>query len=147
MRFLDEVHILAGGKSTHLSPYAKVLPKPLLPVGETPTLEILLRQMKRSGIEEAKLTVGHLSQLLQLFFQNGEELGMRITYSFEEQPLGTAGPLSLIEGPDDIFIVANSDVLTTLELNDLIGYHKNSGASVTISMHTRNVKLTLGYFN
>ncbi len=63
-------------------------------------LEILLRQMKRAGIDEAVLTVGHLAEMLRLFFQNGEKIGLKISYSFEESPLGTAGPLSLIDGLD-----------------------------------------------
>ncbi|MFN2237363.1 MAG: sugar phosphate nucleotidyltransferase [Anaerolineales bacterium] len=136
--------ILAGGRGTRLAPYTKILPKPLLPIGEMPILEIMLRQMKRSGINDVILTVGHQAQLLQLFFQNGEDLGMQISYSFEEQPLGTAGPLSLVQELNNTFLVTNGDVLTTMELNQLIDYHKNSGAAATIAMHTRQVKVDLG---
>lgn len=136
--------VLAGGRGTRLAPYTKILPKPLLPIGEMPILEIMLRQMKRSGIHDVILTVGHLAQLLQLFFQNGEDLGMQISYSYEEQPLGTAGPLSLVQELNDTFLVTNGDVLTTLVLNQLIDYHKSSCAAATIAMHTRQVKVDLG---
>src|SRR5512147_972305 len=99
--------VLAGGKGTRLAPYTKILPKPLMPIGDMPILEILMRQMKRAGVDEIILTVGHLAHLLQAFFQDGSQLGVNLTYSFEDQPLGTAGPLSLVKGLDDTFLVCN----------------------------------------
>lgn len=136
--------ILAGGKGTRLAPYTKVLPKPLMPIGDMPILEILLRQIKRAGIDEVVLTVGHLAGLLQAFFQDGQSLGLKISYSFENYPLGTAGPLSLVQGLDDTFLVANGDVLTTLDLADLFKYHRRSGAAATIATHKRTVNVDLG---
>jgi NDP-mannose synthase len=136
--------ILAGGKGTRLKPYTTILPKPLMPIGDMPILEILLRQIKRAGIHEAILTVGHLAELLRLFFQDGERLGMQITYSYEDKPLGTAGPLSLVKGLDESFMVANGDVLTTLPLSELIAYHHNTRATATIAMHRRQVYIDLG---
>lgn len=137
--------ILAGGKGTRLAPYTKVLPKPLVPIGDMPILEILLRQMKTSGVDHVILTVGHLSGLIRAFFQDGERLGLSIDYSYESSPLGTAGPLSLIaEKIDDAFIVANGDVLTTLNLKDLVASHRKSGAAATIASHQRRIKIDLG---
>jgi NDP-sugar pyrophosphorylase family protein len=136
--------ILAGGKGTRLAPYTKILPKPLLPIGDMPILEVLLRQMKRAGVDEAILTVGHLAQLLQLFFQNGERLGMNIRYSYEDHPLGTAGPLSLVGPLEGTFLVSNGDVLTTLDIADVVARHRQSGAAATIAMHKRKVKIDLG---
>lgn len=136
--------ILAGGKGTRLKPYTTILPKPLMPIGDMPILEILLRQMKRVGVNEAVLTVGHLAELLRLFFQDGERLGLNITYSYEDTPLGTAGPLSLVDGLDDTFLVANGDVLTTLPLANLLAHHHLSGAMATIAMHRRQVYIDLG---
>ena len=136
--------VLAGGKGTRLAPYTKVLPKPLMPIGDMPILEIILRQMQRAGIDEVILTVGHLAGLLQAFFQDGQNLGIKISYSFEDNPLGTAGPLSMVEGLDDTFLVCNGDVLTTLNLSDLIAYHRHSGAIATIATHTRNIHVDLG---
>jgi NDP-sugar pyrophosphorylase family protein len=136
--------VLAGGKGTRLAPYTKILPKPLLPIGEIPILEILLRQMKRGGVEEIVLTVGHLAELLRVFFQDGKRLGLSIRYSYEDKPLGTSGPLSLVEGLDDTFLVTNGDVLTTLDFQDLVNSHRQSGAAATIAMHTRKEKIDLG---
>jgi NDP-sugar pyrophosphorylase family protein len=136
--------ILAGGKGTRLRPYTTVFPKPLMPIGDMPILEIMLRQMKRAGVTDAVLTVGHLAELLRAFFQDGEKLGLNITYSYEDAPMGTAGPLSLIRGLDETFLVTNGDVLTTLDLADLVAHHKQSNAAATIAMHARKVKIDLG---
>jgi len=136
--------VLAGGKGARLAPYTKILPKPLMPIDDMPILEILLRQMKRAGISEVILTVGHLAGLLQAFFQDGQRLGMKIYYSYEDKPLGTAGPLSLVEGLDDAFLVTNGDILTTLDLRTLIVAHRTSGAIATIATHHRQVNVDLG---
>lgn len=136
--------VLAGGKGARLAPYTKVLPKPLMPIGDMPILEILLRQMKRAGVDEAILTVGHLAGLLRAFFQDGKRLGLKIRYSYEDQPLGTAGPLSLVTGLDSTFLVTNGDVLTSLDLRALVEAHKQSGAVATIATHQRKVNVDLG---
>lgn len=136
--------VLAGGKGTRLAPYTSILPKPLMPIGEMPILEVMLRQMKTVGIEDVVLTVGHLSELLRAFFQNGERLGINIAYSYEDTPLGTAGPLSLIQGLDSTFLVTNGDVLTSLNLKDLLSFHKSQGSIATIAVHQRQIKIDLG---
>lgn len=136
--------VLAGGRGTRLRPYTQILPKPLMPIGDMPILEVILRQMKAAGVNEVVLAVGHLSELLRTFFQNGERLGMEIAYSYEDQPLGTAGPIALIDGLDDTFIVTNGDVLTTMDFRALIDYHKAQDATATIAVHERYVKIDLG---
>jgi NDP-sugar pyrophosphorylase family protein len=136
--------ILAGGKGTRLTPYTKILPKPLMPIGDMPILEILLRQIRRAEINEVILTVGHLAHLLQAFFQGGEQFGLNIQYSFEDHPLGTAGPLSLVKGLEDTFLVANGDILTTLDIKALVENHRASGTIATIATHARQIKIDLG---
>jgi NDP-sugar pyrophosphorylase family protein len=136
--------ILAGGKGTRLAPYTKILPKPLMPIGDMPVLEILLRQFKSSGIDEVVLTVGHLGKLISTFFQDGAHLGLHISYSFEDQPLGTAGPLSLVGDLNDTFLVANGDVLTTLDFCSLIDYHRSHKAIATIAAHDRKTRMDYG---
>jgi NDP-sugar pyrophosphorylase family protein len=136
--------VLAGGKGARLAPYTKILPKPLMPIGDMPILEVLLRQMKRAGIEEVVIAVGHLSGLLHAFFQDGSNLGLRITYSYEDTPLGTAGPLSLVRDLDKTFLVSNGDVLTTLEFRDLLRFHAEQKAAVTIAVHCRKVDIDFG---
>ena len=136
--------VLAGGRGARLAPYTKILPKPLMPIGDMPILEVMLKQMKRAGVTDVTLTVGHLANLLRTFFMDGGQWGMNISYSYEEKPLGTAGPLSLINGLDSTFLVTNGDVLTTLDLRELVAYHKSQGGIATIAVHRRQVKIDLG---
>ena len=136
--------ILAGGKGARLAPYTKVLPKPLMPIGDMPILEVLLRQMKASGVDDVVLTVGHLSELLKAFFQDGRQWGLNIEYSYEEKPLGTAGPIALVSGLQDTFLVSNGDVLTTLDLQELVRFHKSQRAIATIASYRRRVHIDLG---
>jgi len=136
--------VLAGGKGTRLAPYTHILPKPLMPIGDMPILEVLLKQMRQAGIKDVTLTVGHLANLLQTFFKDGHQWNMNISYSYEEKPLGTAGPLSLIDGLDSTFLVTNGDVLTTLDLKELVDFHKSQGGIATIAVHQRKVNIDLG---
>jgi NDP-sugar pyrophosphorylase family protein len=136
--------VLAGGKGARLAPYTRILPKPLMPIGDMPILEVILRQMKQAGIEDVVLTVGHLAQLLRTFFLDGGQWGLKICYSYEDRPLGTAGPLSLIRGLDSTFLVTNGDVLTTLNLRELLDFHRVQGSIATIAVHRRQVKIDLG---
>jgi NDP-sugar pyrophosphorylase family protein len=136
--------ILAGGKGTRLAPYTNILPKPLMPIGDMPILEVILRQIKAAGIQKVVLAVGHLSGLLRAFFQDGHQWGLEIEYSYEPCPLGTAGPIALVEGLSDTFLVTNGDVLTTMQLSDLINFHEKHKAIATIAVHHRKVKIDLG---
>ena len=136
--------ILAGGKGTRLSPYTKVLPKPLMPIGDMPILEVILRQIKLAGITDIVLTVGHLSELLRTFFQDGSRLGLDISYNYEDFPLGTAGPIAFVPDLNETFLVMNGDVLSTLPLADLIAFHKSQQAVATIATYHRTVKVDLG---
>jgi NDP-sugar pyrophosphorylase family protein len=136
--------VLAGGKGARLAPYTKILPKPLMPIDDMPILEVLLRQMKACGVEDVTLTVGHLSELLKAFFQDGSQWGLNIHYSYEETPLGTAGPIALVGGLDETFMVTNGDVLTTLSFREIVDFHKSQHAIATIASHKRQVHIDLG---
>jgi NDP-mannose synthase len=136
--------VLAGGKGARLAPYTHILPKPLMPIGGMPILEILIRQMKASHIDQVIITVGHLGSLIQTFFGAGEKFGIPIDYSMEDCPLGTAGPLALVNDLNETFLVCNGDVLTDLRMADLIAFHKTSGGIATIAMYTRHVHIDLG---
>ena len=136
--------VLAGGKGARLAPYTTILPKPLMPIGDMPILEVMLLQMKEAGIDRVILTVGHLSELLRAFFKDGNQFGINITYSYEQCPLGTAGPIALVDGLNETFLVSNGDVLTTLDLRGLIKFHREQGAIASIAAHHRQSKIDLG---
>lgn len=138
--------ILAGGKGQRLRPYTTVLPKPLMPIGDMPILEVVLRQLARAGVTQVTMAVGYLAELMQAFFGDGHRLGLKIDYSFEERPLGTVGPLTLIPSlrGEREFLMMNGDVLTTLDYADLMRRHRESGAVVTIATYRRHVKIDFG---
>ncbi|OPZ04986.1 MAG: D-glycero-alpha-D-manno-heptose 1-phosphate guanylyltransferase [candidate division BRC1 bacterium ADurb.BinA364] len=139
--------ILAGGKGTRLRPYTTVLPKPLMPIGEHPILEVILRQLARLGIRDVTLAVGYLGELIEAYFGDGSKWGVEIRYSREYAPLGTAAPLRLVaerEELDDNFLVLNGDCLTDLDYRAFFQSHLDLQAAVTIATHTRSVQVTLG---
>lgn len=136
--------ILAGGKGRRLEPYTITFPKPMVPIGDMPILEIVIRQLKASGFDHVTMAVGHLAELLMAYFGDGGKWGIRIDYSREDQPLGTVGPLALIDDLPESFVVMNGDVLTTLKYDRLFDYHQQSGADLTIACHRCNTKVDYG---
>jgi NDP-mannose synthase len=137
--------ILAGGLGTRLRPYTTVIPKPLMPVGDRPILEIVLAQLRAYGFERITIATGHLAELIEAFFGDGSRHGLKIDYFREDEPLGTVGALSLIEGlADDHILVMNGDVLTDLDYSRLMADHVSSGAAATIATHHRDVSISLG---
>lgn len=144
MRCSLKAVILAGGQGRRLAPYTTVLPKPLMPIGNVPVLEIVIRQLKHAGFDEITMAVGYLAELLMAYFGDGKKFGVRIRYSREDHPLGTAGPLSLVEGLDEPFLTMNGDMLTSLDYRALWEYHHVMGAIATVAIFQRDVKIDLG---
>jgi NDP-sugar pyrophosphorylase family protein len=136
--------ILAGGKGARLLPFTKVFPKPLVPLGERPILDTILRQLKHFGFTRITLAVGHMAELIQTYVRNGERYGIEIDYAIEEEPLGTVGPLAQINDLDQSFLVMNGDLITDLDYRDLIAFHKQQGAIATIGTYPKNFKIDLG---
>ena len=136
--------ILAGGKGTRLRPYTTVLPKPLMPLGERPILDLVIRQLAHYGFGRITISTGYLSELIEAFFGDGSRHGIPIDYVREDEPLGTAGALSLVEGLDDDFLVMNGDVLTDMDYGALLQRHRDSDASATIATYRRAVEISLG---
>jgi NDP-sugar pyrophosphorylase family protein len=136
--------ILAGGKGTRLRPYTTVLPKPLMPVGDRPILDVVIRQLRRSGFDRVTISTGYLAELIEAFFRDGEQYGIPIDYVREDEPLGTAGALALVEGLQEPFLVMNGDVLTDLDYARLLADHQASDAVATIATHSRTVEISLG---
>lgn len=136
--------ILAGGKGTRLAPYTTVLPKPLMPIGEMPILEIVIRQLQKKGFDDITLATGYLAELLMAYCGDGSKFGAKIDYSREERPLGTAGPIALVSNLNDTFLVMNGDLLTTIDYGAMLDYHRRRGALATIACYQRDVKIDLG---
>jgi NDP-sugar pyrophosphorylase family protein len=138
------VIILAGGKGTRLKPYTTVFPKPLMPIGDMPILEVVLRQLCRYGFKKVTLSVNHLKELIETFFGDGEKIGLSIDYCVEDKPLGTAGSISLVKDVTENVLVMNGDLLTTLNYANLMSHHIKSGAAATIGVFPRKVKIDFG---
>jgi NDP-sugar pyrophosphorylase family protein len=137
--------ILAGGKGTRLRPYTAVLPKPLVPIGDRPILELVIHQLARHGFTRIDLSVGHLGGLIKAYLDHVElPSDIEIRYWWEDQPLGTAGALKQIDGLDEPFLAMNGDVVTTLDYAQLMRFHKGHDAALTIATHRQNVNVELG---
>jgi NDP-sugar pyrophosphorylase family protein len=136
--------ILAGGRGTRLTPYTTVLPKPLMPIGDRSILEIVIEQLGDCGITDVTLCVGYLSHLIEAVIGSREWHSVDVGYVREDEALGTAAPLRLVEGLDDTFIAMNGDVLSTLDYEDLLRYHKESGSVLTIATRQRQIKIDYG---
>lgn len=136
--------ILAGGKGTRLRPYTIAMPKPLVPVGDYPILEIIIRQLAQNGFGKIIITVNHQAELIKAYFGDGSRWNIEIIYSMENKPLGTMGPLkNIIDLPDD-FIVMNGDVLTDLNYGSFLDKHINENRIFTISGFSRQHKVDYG---
>ncbi len=129
--------ILAGGMGTRLKPYTVVLPKPLMPVGDYPILEVIIKQLSRFGFNHITLAVNHQAEIIKAFFGDGSKWGIQIDYSLESTPLGTMGPLKLIKDLPENFLVMNGDILTDLNFNDFFEEHAKNGERFTISSFGR----------
>ncbi|MEI6614326.1 MAG: sugar phosphate nucleotidyltransferase [Chrysiogenales bacterium] len=137
--------ILAGGVGARLQPYTISLPKPLMPVGNHPILEILVKQLKKAGIKKIIIAVGYLESLIRAYFGDGAKFGVEIEYSSETKPLGTAGPLRLISDKlPRTFLFLNGDILTDLNFSTMLEYHKKSKAVATIGLAKRKVDIDFG---
>jgi NDP-mannose synthase len=136
--------ILAGGKGTRLQPFTMTIPKPLLPLGDVPVLDVVLRQLAADGIDRVVLTLGHMAPLFVAHFGDGQAYGLHIEYLREDEPLGTAGPLRQLRDPPADFLVLNGDLLTDLSFADLLAEHRAKKAAGTISVAARQEKVDYG---
>ncbi len=127
--------ILAGGEGTRLRPLTCNVPKPMVPILNRPFLEHMLSHLSGHGVEHAILTMWYLPDVIRSHFGNGEGLGLRLSYTLEETPLGTAGAVKNVEDElDGAFLVLNGDIFTDLDLSAMARFHRDSGAMVTIAL-------------
>lgn len=138
--------ILAGGKGTRLAPYNTIFPKPLVPLGERPILDIIIHQLAHYGFNDIVLSLGYLAELIEAYFRDGSPRveDANITFVREKEPLGTVGSLALVPNLNDSFIAMNGDILTTLDYRKLLAFHKEHGAELTIALNRRQVKIDFG---
>lgn len=137
--------IQAGGKGTRLAPYTLVLPKPMMPVGDQPVIEILLKWLRRNNIEDVVITTGHLAHIIKSFCGSGDQWDMGISYCQEPEPLGTVGALKLIEDQlDEPFLMLNGDLITDLDLLAFKKAHESSGAALSIATTDKQVHIDFG---
>ena len=136
--------VLAGGLGMRLRPYTAVLPKPLMPIGDRPVLDVVIRQLRHHGFERVTIATGYLAELIEAFFRDGRDYGVPIDYHREHEPLGTAGALATIGELAEPFIVMNGDVLTDLDYRELLSHHVASDAVATIATVQRHVEISLG---
>lgn len=136
--------LLSGGKGTRLKPYTVSLPKPLVPIGDFPIAEILVKQLASQGFDHITMAVNHQADLLMAYFGDGSKWGIRIDYSLETVPLGTMGPLSLIQGLPENFLILNGDVLTDMNFDFLFETHMKEKSHFTISSSSHKVSVDFG---
>lgn len=138
--------ILAGGLGTRLRPYTTIIPKPLVPIGDRPILEHILRQLAAAGVDHVDLCVSHLGELIQVYFSQSHAVpdGMEVAWHWEDEPLGTAGALRVVPDLGGTFIAMNGDVLTTLDYRALVECHHSRAAALTIATYAKRVNIDLG---
>ncbi len=138
--------VLAGGLGTRLHPYTTVLPKPLVPVGERPILELIFGWLWRSGVERVDVCIGHLGELIQTYFSQAHTIpnGLDVRWQRESEPLGTAGALRSISDLKETLLVVNGDVLTDLDPAPMLDFHHNRNAALTIATRRAQVATELG---
>ena len=127
--------ILAGGLGTRLKPFTEAIPKPLLPIGEKAVLEIQIERLKKYGFDEIYLATNYKSEYIENFFGDGSRYGVKLKISKEDSPLGTAGPLKLLEKElDEPFVVMNGDILTLIDFGKLYALAKEKKSTLTITI-------------
>lgn len=137
--------ILAGGQGKRLRPLTDSLPKPLLPVGDKPIMELIIGQLERDGFRDIYVATGYRSELIEAHFGDGSEFGVNIIYSQETYPLGTAGPLTLLDLPaDDPVLTVNGDILTQASFRDIWRFHNKHQPTMTVCAAPHSVQIEYG---
>jgi NDP-sugar pyrophosphorylase family protein len=136
--------IMAGGKGLRLRPLTTVLPKPLIPLGESSIIEMVMRQLRHFGFDDVVVAVGYKSELIMAVLGDGSRYGLNVRYHHEDEPLGTLGALASIADLRDHFLVMNGDICTNMDFGELLGEHRTSGALATVSAYLKKEQVALG---
>lgn len=136
--------IQAGGKGTRLYPYTTVLPKPLMPIGDAPILEVVVRQLVHHGFRDLTITVGHLGHLIMAVLGDGSRWGAQIDYVAEEKPRGTIGALAALPPFDEPVLVMNGDLLTDFNFREFFDAHLAGGTDLSVGVYHKHIPISLG---
>lgn len=136
--------VMAGGYGTRLRPLTKEVPKPMLPLGDRPLMELIIEQLRQSGIEQVNVTTHYLGSRIKEHFEDGRDFGVDIEYVDEDRPLGTAGALGLMETPDRPLLVMNGDILTRVDFRAMLAYHRNHEAHLTVGVRQYELEVPYG---
>ena len=136
--------IMAGGFGTRLQPLTKDTPKPMLPVGDQPLLERTIGRLREAGIKRVNVTTHYLAERITSYFGDGGAFGVDIRYVTEDQPMGTAGGLRLVNEPAEPLLVINGDILTTIDFRDLLDYHRKHRAELTVCVRKYDFEVPYG---
>jgi dTDP-glucose pyrophosphorylase/CBS domain-containing protein len=136
--------IMAGGYGKRLLPLTESVPKPMLPVGDRPLLELIIQQLRRSGIRDVDLTTHYLPESIVNHFGDGVGFGVRLNYLKEDHPMGTAGGLRQMKRPSGPFLVMNGDILTGVPFQEMLTYHRKHRAMLTVGVRKYDMQVPFG---
>ena len=136
--------IMAGGFGKRLHPLTESLPKPMLPVGDKPVMELLVNQLRNAGIQTVNVTTHFEPEKIKDHFGDGSNFGVSMNYVSEESPLGTAGSLRLLEGSNEPLLVINGDILTQVDFRAMLAFHREHKADVTVAVRQYDFQVPYG---
>jgi len=136
--------VMAGGFGTRLRPLTDELPKPMLPVGDRPLLEIIVDRLREAGIRQVNVATHYKSEMIAEHFKDGKNFGVDIRYVKEDQPLGTAGALSLLDESDEPLLVINGDILTRVDFRAMLSFHREHNADLTVAVRQYEFRVPYG---
>jgi dTDP-glucose pyrophosphorylase/CBS domain-containing protein len=136
--------IMAGGYGTRLRPFTEDLPKPMLPIGDRPLMELIIGQLRRMGIKRVNIATHYLPDKIKDHFGDGRDFGIALSYVTEESPLGTAGALGLMETPENPLLIINGDILTNVNFKAMLEFHKENKAALTVAVRKYDMNVPYG---
>ena len=136
--------VMAGGYGTRLRPLTDELPKPMLPIGDRPLLEIIVGSLREAGIRRVNLATHYKADVIADYFQDGQKFGVDIRYVKEDAPLGTAGALSLLDESEEPLLVINGDILTRVDFRAMLSFHNEHKADLTVAVRQYEFNVPYG---
>lgn len=139
-----EAVIMAGGYGTRLMPLTKEMPKPMLPIGDRPLMQVMIEQLRQAGIRRVNVMTHYQQDKIADYFGDGKAFGVELSYVAEDRPLGTAGGLGLMKVSSEPILVVNGDILTRVDFRAMLAYHREQKADITVAVRQYDVQLPYG---